>query len=396
MFGLSPSLTYMFWSNFAFAFGMGLYSFLMPAYMRSLGATPVVLGGFFSAMNLFATLILIPGGILADRCDRRRLLIISWFMCAPVPFLWAFARHWTHLIFPYLLFFGSMFANAALGAYVAGSCDPKDVGRNYSLTFAAFPLGSVCSPAIGGWLAAHFGTRAVFYITGAFFIVSAALMTFIAPQRPPVHSNGRLTLKGMVTGIKPRLLWTCLAFAVVFALLSVTLNFTTPYLQDIAALPLAQIGFLSSLGALGAALLTAFWGRLGDRIGFAKALSLGLMVFAGSLLLLARSSFLPWLGLAFILRGAGDGVRTLMGAQIGRLSSPEELGRHYAVYNVLTGIGSTIGPYVGGALYETRPQRPFTLTAALSAVTAALAVAAARSAPPSPRTDEMNNAGIEK
>lgn len=393
MFGLPPSLAYMFWSNFTFAFGMGLYSFLMPAYMRSLGATPVVLGGFFSAMNLFSTLILIPGGIWADRYDRRTMLIVSWFMCVPVPFLWAIARHWTHLILPYLLFFGSMFANAALGAYVAGSCDPKDVGRNYSLTFAAFPLGSVCSPAIGGWLAAQYGTRAVFYVAGAFFIVSAALMTRIAPQRPPVHSDGHLTLRSMVTGIKPLLFWICLAFAVVFALLSITLNFTTPYLQDVTALPLAQIGLFSSLGALGAALLTALWGRLGDWIGFPNALSLGLLVFAGSLLLLVRSSLLPLIGLSFILRGAGDGVRTLMGAQIGRMSSPEELGRHYAIYNVLTGVGSTVGPYVGGALYELGPDRPFTVTAALSVAVALLAAAAGQRTQRARQAEEVDDAG---
>ncbi|MGE5560574.1 MAG: MFS transporter [Chloroflexota bacterium] len=381
MLGLPSSLAYMFWSNFTFAFGMGLYSFLMPAYMLSLGATPVILGGFFSVMNLFSTLVLIPGGIWADRYDRRKLLVISWMMCLPVPFLWALARHWTHLILPYMLFFASTFSNAAMGAYVAGSSDPSEVGRNYSLTFAGFPLGAVVSPAIGGWIAATCGTRAVFYSAGVFFAVSTALICGIRPQRPAAHSQGQLSLRGMVTGIKSMMLWVCLAFAAVFALLSITLNFTTPYLQDVDSLPLTQIGIFSSIGAIGASLLTPLWGRLGDRIGFPKALSLGLTIFAGSLLLFVHSPLIPWIGLSFVLRGAGDGVRTLMGAQVGRMSSPEELGRHYAIYNVLTGVGSTVGPYVGGRLYDFGPRWPFTVTAGLAAAVAALSILMARRQP---------------
>lgn len=381
MLGLPPSLTYMFLSNCTFSFGMGLCNFLMPAYMLSLGATPVVLGGFFSAMNLFSTLVLIPGGIWADRYDRRTMVVISWLLCLPVPFLWAIARHWTHLIFPYLLFYASMFANAALGAYVAGSSDPKDVGRNYSLTFAGFSLGSVFAPAIGGWIAATYGTRTVFYATGALFAISTLLMARIKPQRPLIHADGHLDLRGMITGIKPLMLWICLAFAAVFALLSITLNFTTPYLQDVSKLPLARIGIFSSIGAAGASLLTPLWGKLGDRIGFPKSLGLGLTIFAASLLLFTHTPLLFLIGLSFALRGAGDGVRTLMGAQIGRMSSPEELGRHYAIYNILTGVGSTVGPYIGGVLYAAGPAWPFTATAGLSVTVAALAVTLAQRLP---------------
>lgn len=372
MFGLPPSLVYIFFGNIAFAFGMGLHSFLMPSFILSLGATPVVMGTLFSLLNLFSTLVLIPGGLLADRVDRRTLIVISWLMCIPAPIGFAIAKHWTGVIIPYLFFYGSMFANAAFSAYVAASCDPRQVGRMYSLVFAGFSVGTIVAPTVGGWLASRYGLNVVFGATSVAWVISAFLMSRIVPQKPAVHADGGLTLKGMLTGIKPSVILTCLAFAALVAVLSVTLNFCTPLLQDTAGLPLSLIGVLSSVGALGGALLTPIWGRLGDRFGFPKAAALGMALFAGALLLLSATRWLPALGVAYILRSIGDAVRTLMGAQVGRLSSPEELGRHYAVYNVLSGVGSTVGPYLGGWLYAARPALPFTVTAGLALASAVL------------------------
>lgn len=378
MFGLPPSLTYIFLGNFAFAIGMGLHSFLMPSLILSLGATPVIMGTLFSLLNLFSTLILIPGGLLADRFDRRKLILISWAMCIPAPIGFALARHWTGVILPYLLFYGSMFANSAFSAYVAASCDQRQLGRMYSLVFAGFPLGAVIAPTVGGWLAARYGLTTVFIASSISWMASTAFMSRIAPQKPVTHSDGHMTLRSMVTGIKPAVIRTCIGFAGLFAVLAVTMNFVTPYLQNVVGLPLTRIGIFSSIGALGGALLTPVWGRLGDRLGFGRAAALGMAVFAAGILLFSSSRWLPIIAVSFLLRSVGDGVRTLMGAQIARVSSPGELGRHYAIYNILTGAGGTVGPYLGGWLYAAWPALPFTVTAGLALLTAVLALGGLR------------------
>jgi len=87
-----------------FALAVGLYSVIMPAYIRELGATSVQLGLLGSIAMAMATLSAIPGGLWADRFERRRLMLIGWAMCIPVPLIYAFSHHWLWLIPGYFLF----------------------------------------------------------------------------------------------------------------------------------------------------------------------------------------------------------------------------------------------------------------------------------------------------
>jgi DHA1 family multidrug resistance protein-like MFS transporter len=75
----------LFVANFVGAFGDGLYFYILPLYVRGLGANPAEVGLFFSVMLLAAAVTPLLGGLLADKYDRKKVMIAGWLVWVPVP-----------------------------------------------------------------------------------------------------------------------------------------------------------------------------------------------------------------------------------------------------------------------------------------------------------------------
>src|SRR3972149_9013511 len=72
-------------SLFLWTFGLGLYNYVWPIYLRGLQASEEQIGLVFSIGFVAAALSMIPGGLLANKYELRQLLIISWLARPPPP-----------------------------------------------------------------------------------------------------------------------------------------------------------------------------------------------------------------------------------------------------------------------------------------------------------------------
>jgi len=382
----------MFAVNLAFAVGMGLYSFVMPAYARQLGATPAQYGLLISGAFAVGTLAVIPGGPWADRLDRRTLLLIGWAMCLPVPLMFALAPTWVWLIPGYLLFFLSFFCNPSISAYVASIADPGRSGSVWGAINAGFPLGFIIGPPIGAAIIRVYGMQVVFCCTFVCYVVSTLFVWMLSPQPaaagatrtgassahgPSAPGETRHNSPGqrergqseqtkagvpLRTGRWPAggaLLQVGLLFAAFNLLVGIGGNFTSLYLQDTTGLDLGGVGFFGSAGAIGGFLCAPLIGRLRDKVGSRRALpaALGLVVMSNAGLLLVRAQ--AALFGALVLRGGENGVFTLGQAEMAARAGSEGLGKVFAMFHVLTGIAGAIGPYLGGYLYGADRRLPF-------------------------------------
>ncbi|MEW6723311.1 MAG: MFS transporter [Bacillota bacterium] len=334
------------------------------------------MGGLFSFGMVISTLSVLPGGYLADRVDRRWLLVVGWAMCIPVPLSFAFATSWTGLIPGWTLFYLSLYCNPAMQSYVANAAPKEYLATAYSRVFSAFPLGSVISPTVGSWIASTLGMKAVFVVAAVFYLVSTIFMALISPQRP-----SREELQNPATGTKlpawrayQPLIVLCLGFAGIILILNLAMNFASPYLEEVLLVPLERVGLFGSVAALGGACLSPLLGRLADRAGARLGMVLGLIgqTLAFGLLLLAPNLY--WAGLAFFLRGSQEGVRSLMVSQVAHHASATHLGKSYGIYNLVTGLTASAAPALGGWLYDRRPQLPFLATVAGSLLVVAVLV----------------------
>ncbi len=375
---LDHSLRRVFLALLLWGVGFGLYNYLWPSYASSLGANGIELGLLFALQTLVNTVVALPGGWLADRFDRRRVILVGWWIAVPSAVVWALAGGWQALIPGILLYNGSNVLVPALQAYVAGRAPADRVASTFTLVFAASSLGPVLSPAVGGYLADRLGIRAVFWLAFALFAASALVLhgiAAVAPQALPARSGRvrrRVALGDLLAA--SRAVWVLSILAgVVIGIDTLAWPFFPALLQARGGAGDVAIGWYGALVSLSAAVGVALSGRMGERLGASRTLAWAQSVLAGATALIAGAPGRPAAVTASLaLRGTLDGSRTLMTAQVGATVPPERIGRAFGVYNLVIGVAGAITPYVGGWLYQVAPTWPFWASVPLMAAVALL------------------------
>lgn len=169
--------------------GFGIILPVLPRLIMQLTGVGVdraaVYGGWLSfvyaLMQFFCAPVL---GNLSDRFGRRPVLLFALLAlgCDYLIMGFAPALAW--------LFVGRLIAGAAGAswtpayAYVADISTPERRAQNFGLVGAAFGIGFIVGPAIGGLLGG-FGPRAPFFTAGAFALANATLGYFALPESLP-------------------------------------------------------------------------------------------------------------------------------------------------------------------------------------------------------------------
>ncbi|HKI05123.1 MAG TPA: MFS transporter [Thermoanaerobaculia bacterium] len=136
--------------------GFGMILPLLPFYAQELHATPFQIGLLFSSYSLTQLLFAPLLGRLSDRVGRRPVLLASIAGSAASYLMFAYAPSYGMLVIARSLS-GLAAANYAIAqAYMADVSAPEDRSKAMGLVGAAFGLGFVLGPALGGILA-HFG-----------------------------------------------------------------------------------------------------------------------------------------------------------------------------------------------------------------------------------------------
>jgi MFS family permease len=377
----------MFAINLAFSLGMGLYMFIMAAYARELGATPAQFGAVASAASAIGVLAVIPGGAWADRYDPRRLMKLSWAMCLPAPLIYAWAPTWQWLIPGYFLIFASFFANPAINVYITHSVPHDRLGATWGVINSAFPLGTIIGPSAGALIIRGFGMPGLFLCTFACYVASFLFLFALPPSGGPGlghaatatpapeidPSDGESPVLPGVSGALPEgppprsairtILPVFLVFGT-FAALANAANYVSLYLQDTQGLALSSLGWFGSAASIGGFICAPLIGRLRDKRGGHVALPVTLLLATAAYggLLLLRTPVL--LFSALVLRGGESGAFALSNTEVAARAPREGMGRIFAAFGVVTGIGGTIGPYLGGLLYGLNINLPFVVVMA--------------------------------
>ena len=166
--------------------GIGLIMPVMPDLLQELegpglGAA-AVWGGFL--VTIFAAMQFLFGptlGSLSARYGRRPILIISLVVMSFVYVLMALAHTIWLLIIGRLIGGITAATQSTSAAYMADISKPEEKAANFGLLGAAFGMGFVLGPLLGGVLA-EFGTRAPFWAAGLLAAANAVLGYFVLPE----------------------------------------------------------------------------------------------------------------------------------------------------------------------------------------------------------------------
>lgn len=310
------------------------------------------LGGFL--LVVFAMLQFLGGpviGNLSDRFGRRPVLLIS---------LLAFGANYTVMGFAQNL--GWLFVGRALtgisgavygpaNAFVADVTPPEKRAQSFGLIGAAFGLGFVLGPVLGGFLG-ELGPRAPFFAAAGlafcnfiygFFVLPETL----APERRRPFLLSRANPLGTLLAFQGNKRLLALVFAAFVWQLAFHVYPATWAYFVIAKFKLtpAAIGGTLALSGLSMATVQGFFtGRIVGKLGELRAAPLGVLVGMSAFLSYAFMTE-SWMLYPTLLLGGLQGIAMpAMNAAMSKLLGPERQGELQGGIASMMGLSAIIGP----------------------------------------------------
>lgn len=308
----------------------------------------------FFSIEMLAYIIFAPlWGVLSDRLNRRRRLVVIGFLVTAGFYAAYSAVHdlGTLLV---LRFFQGAFAVmgwSTLMAMVLDQPNEKKQGRYMGLMGGALSLGVSIGAPLGGFLSRALGSRAPLEVAALLFLLIGLLSLLLRDGTV----KRRQTSLGQILHTmrqRPRLLlpalfyfvdrYTVGFFVVLFPLYLGSLGIDDPSVR----------GRYLALFLLPFALLQYFSGRLTERIGPYKPLIGGSLLYG---LLLCLVGYTDLFALWWVMIGLGFLAAIMFPPTIlltARLSDERTRGSAMGGFNLAGSVGFAIGPLVGAWAYR--------------------------------------------
>ncbi|MGQ0610272.1 MAG: MFS transporter [Paracoccaceae bacterium] len=179
--------------------GFGIIIPVLPKLIQSVGEVSLgqaaVIGGWMAAAYSIAQFFFAPlMGNLSDRFGRRPLLLLA-ILGLGLDFL-------LHALAPTLawLFVGRLLAGLCgaswiiANAFIADVTAPEERAKAYGMMGAAFGMGFVIGPAVGGLLG-EFGPRVPFYAAAGISMLNLIYGYFVLPESLPADKRRPFELR---------------------------------------------------------------------------------------------------------------------------------------------------------------------------------------------------------
>lgn len=344
-------------SNFFVTAGMSLVIPFLPLYIGKLGVHQLQdverwSGWVFSAQFVTSVIFQPIWGRFADRHGRKIMLLRAGLgMGIVTALMGAVGSVWQLLLLRLVngVFSGFISMSVSLQASITPN---EHSGQALGMLQTGAIAGNLIGPLIGGVMAETLGFRTVFFVTGALLVTASIIvMIFVHENHQPKPFAQKLN-KGAFKQLKPLYpifiasTFTQVGMMSIEPIVSIYAStlYTGSHIALIAGLVVAMSGIANLIGA-------PTLGRLGDRVGQRKVLTLALFAaacmyipqaLAGNIGVLLLGRFL----LGLFIGGMIPSLNVLV-----KKKAPEELQATAFGYNSSsTFLGNLIGPLIGSSV----------------------------------------------
>lgn len=349
------------------AIGFGLIMPVLPRLFMGVGgiglSDAIAIGAWMGLAMAVASFVAAPVmGNLSDRFGRRPVLLMALGGLA-IDYLLLAVAHTLPLIF-----FGRILSGLFGGSYgpaqaaIADVTAPKDRARTFGLVSAAFGVGFVAGPAIGGLLSS-FGDRAPFYVASGIATLNFLYGLTLFPETLKRESRRAFDWRranplgalqaaraapGMLRAAIVLLLWqiASLVYPMTWSFYAIA---RFGWSDRMIGLSLAAVGIVIALSQI---LLT---GRAVKALGERDAATVGLIAAIAGFVAYAFVTTTVMAFAVMIFIALQSLVQPSLMAILSRRASPETQGEVQGISAMTMGIGSMVAP-----LLLTRPLAWFT------------------------------------
>ena len=360
--GVAKGLIIPYISCFLFDCNAAILGLAIPIYALRLGASSFDIGLIGTASGLAYALTALNIGRLSSRSSPRLLLLAASILLSLIPVSYTLVPNFLILI-PL-----SAFQSFSYGIYwptieslIAGNSSPsalKNALMRYNISWS---VGWIVGPLLGGFFLSVFPTSYVFYLISLFFLSGFVLLATV--RRDHASSQGlRETERGgrkhSWEFLKQFSFFYGLAFTYAFATRTY-INFFPVYTTFLGIDPFLIGGTLLFIG-LTKTLVFAMSGTL-ERYLRSAMIPLGLVLIASSMVI-TFFGWAPWhFALACAVLGFGSGIS--YSASLSTILGGEKvaLGLRAGLFEGAVGIGSILGPLLGGLISQWDQSYPYAM-----------------------------------
>ena len=354
----------LFWTgNFLSNIGTWMQNLALGWLVLEITNSPFLLGlnGFLGSVALLV--FTLPGGAIADRLNRRKLMLITqtaMMLLALILAILTSVRLITIAEILAISFFTGLASALNAPAYqavVLDLVDRENLTNAIALNSAQFNMSRAIGPTLAGLALGSLGAAGCFYLNSVSFLaLIIALLAIVVPPHPT--DNGPSVWSAMVEGLrfvgKHRTIIVLLSVPSFLSLLGLPFVVLMPvFARDLLKVGASGLGYLmagAGLGAVVSALTLAAQARIRRR---GKYIVGSAALFALALILLAHARSFVWAFLLLVVIGATMvGTLTLTNSALQLASPPELRGRIMSMYNLAVLGLAPLGSLQAGAVAE--------------------------------------------
>lgn len=375
-------------------FGNAILRFALPLYLLRETGSPALFGAVGAAAFVPAVLCAPIGGVVADRVNKRNVMVILDFSTAGL--ILAFAALLERAPLVPLMVACLMLLYGIAGAYqptVQASIPLLAAAEQLTSANAVInmvdTLSGLLGPVIGGVLFGAFGIRPILWVGIACFFLSAVMELFIRiPYQPRAAAGGVLSTVRRDLGEswrfirrdRPVFLSVMLVLALFNLVLSAALVVGIPVaVVQVLGMSDSRLGLTQGAmglgGLFGGALTACLGARLPLRRGSAVLLAASLTAAGmGASLLPGVPALLGWWGvtaMSFAVMVLSTLLVVVLSAAVQAQTPPDLLGKVMAFIMAVSNCAAPLGQAAYGMLFEGCPAWGVLLGAAAAAALAA-------------------------
>lgn len=243
-------------------------------------------GMIMSAYSLTKTAIYIPGGILADRFDNRKMLVASTTLLAICTFWYATIPSIGVLMAIHMLLALSnvvFWVSFVKAVRMFGSANEQGSVFGYSEGIRAVAGLLINFAALG--IMNHYlessqkPLKYVLLFYGIVYVILGIAMWFLLPKGNAGEKATATSIKDYITVLKSPSVWLVAVLVLCAYSCQVASEYTTPYLTNVFGMTVVTAGIIATIRSYGIGIFSApIIGKISDKIGSYSKTVIGLFV----------------------------------------------------------------------------------------------------------------------